>query len=79
MRLVLTLVEFACVGLDPGDVGAVLADDRDAITELVSKHDQRALEAVRQVDLLHRRAVQLRVGPDGGDKLGDAPGGLLHL
>jgi hypothetical protein len=46
---------------------------------LVAQDHQRALEAVSQVGLLHRRAVHLRVGPDGGDELGDATRRLLHL
>ena len=72
-------VELAGVGLDRGDAGAVVAPDRHAAPELVPQHHQRALQAVGHVGLLQRRAVQLRVGPDRGDQLGDAPGRLLDL
>ncbi|HYY79828.1 MAG TPA: hypothetical protein VFD04_11695, partial [Actinomycetes bacterium] len=46
------LVELAGVRLDPGDVGAVLAHDRDTVAQLVPQHRQRAVEAVRHVDPL---------------------------
>ena len=53
------LIELARVGVDPGDVGSVVANDGDAVAELVPEHDQGALEAVRDVDVLYRRAIHL--------------------
>jgi len=45
----------------------------------VTEHHQGALDAFRHVDALDRSAVHLRVGPHGGDQVGDATGRLLHL
>jgi len=53
------LIELARVGVDPGDVGSVVANDGDVVAELVPEHDQGALEAVRDVDVLYRRAIHL--------------------
>ena len=70
------VVRVAGTSFNPVDV---LAHDRYTVVELVPEHHQRAVEAVCNVDLLHRRAVHLGVGPDGGDELGDAPRRRLHL
>src|SRR5919197_3366514 len=68
------LVEFAGVGLDPGDVGAVVAHDPDTVAEFVPEHDQGALKTVRDVDVLYRRTVHLGVGLEDGNEGGDTLG-----
>src|SRR5208337_4522002 len=73
------LVQLAGVCLDPRDVCAVVTHDRDTVAELVPEHQQGALNAVGHVNVLHRRAVHLRVGLDGGDQLGNAPARILQL
>src|SRR5215203_3208669 len=51
------LVEFAGVGVDPGD-DAVVTYDVDVV-ELVAEHHQGAFEAVADVDALDRSSVHL--------------------
>ena len=79
MRLVHTWLSSPAYASIRGTSGVVLADDLDAVAELVAEHHQRALEALGHVDRLHRGAVHLRVGPHRADELGDPPVGLLHL
>ena len=43
------------------------------------EHDQRALEALGDVGLLHQCAIQLGVGADRADQLGDPVGRLTDL
>src|SRR5215204_5378951 len=71
------LVEFAGVGLDPGD-DTVVTHDVDVV-ELVAEHHQGAFEAVADVDALDRSSVHLGVGLDGGDEVRNAPSRLLQL
>ena len=51
----------------------------DAVAELVAEHHERALQALDDVDRLHRGAVHLGVGAHRTDQLRDPSGGLAHL
>src|SRR5215208_5616355 len=74
------LVQFACVAADVGEVLLIVADDLDvALLQLVSEHDQGAVQPGVYVDLPGGRLVHVRVHLDRPDQLRDARRPFLDL
>src|SRR5215467_8166626 len=67
------LVELARVSVDGGHVSAVAAHNGDPIAKLVAEHHKGALQTFGDVDVLHGRAIHLRIGLDGADERRDSP------
>jgi len=53
--------------------------DVDAVLQLGAENDERVVEALVQVDRLNRRLPEERIALEGGDDLGDPPGGFADL
>lgn len=68
------LVKLAPVPFDHGQCLVVLFLDDDAVFELVSKDDQGILNALMDVNGLHRCLIKVRIRAQCRDDLGNALG-----
>ena len=73
------LVQLSGIRIDVRDVVGKVAYDRDAWTESVPEHRERALQTVPQIDALQRGAVHVRVDADIRDQPRDAARRVLEL
>ena len=72
------LIEFAAVSHD-GRHGAIERARHRHVFQFVAENSQGALDAIVDVDLLHRRLVHVGVRADGFDERSDPFGALLDL
>jgi len=73
------LVQLAAVGRHRERIAVVFAMDVDAVLQFGAQNDERVVEPLVQVDRLNRCLPEERVALEGGDDLGDSPGGFTDL